>query len=107
MDHDLSFRCQVAPERLSFQSKEDLLEKVIILVTFVGFLADDKGHVKSSYGILVDSAVQTIFPDVILQKKDIKNTITQRSSNIRIYTYDYILLDYLLRIQTYLELGTF
>lgn len=58
----LSFRCQVAPEWVSFQSFKNLLEEVIILVAFVGFLANDKNHVKRSYGVLVNPAVQGIFP---------------------------------------------
>lgn len=67
----LSFRCQVAVEWLSFQSFKNLLKEVIILVAFVGFLANDKGHIKSSYGILVNPAVQGIFPQVILLRKKI------------------------------------
>lgn len=58
----LFIRCQVAPERVSFESLINLLEEVIILVAFVGFLADDEGHVESSHGVLVQLAVQGVFP---------------------------------------------
>lgn len=48
------------------ESFKNLLKEVVILVAFVGPLADDEGHVKGSYGSLVNPGAQGIFPQVIL-----------------------------------------
>lgn len=66
---NLSFRCQVALERVSLQSLKNLLKEVIVLIAFIGFLANDKGHVKCSRCLLVDG-VQGSFPQVVLHQKN-------------------------------------
>lgn len=43
----LFFRGQVAIERSPFQSLISLLEKVIVVIPFIGFLSEYKHHVKS------------------------------------------------------------
>lgn len=65
---DLTFRSQVGLERMSFQSLKNLTEEVIVLISVVGFLTDDEGHVKRSQSCLVDF-VQDKFPKVILFNK--------------------------------------
>lgn len=62
----LSFRYKVSPKRMCFKSFKNLFEEVIVLVSFVGFLANDEGHVKSSHGSFVNPGM---FPQVILFRK--------------------------------------
>lgn len=66
---DLFFRCQVAPEWVLLESFIHLLKEVIVLIAFVGFLANDKGHVKRSHGVLVNPAAQGMFPQAVLLRE--------------------------------------
>lgn len=65
----LTFRCQVTPKRMSFQSLKNLSEEIIVLISFVGLLTNNECHVKSFCSILVYSTAQGSFPPVILFRR--------------------------------------
>lgn len=75
----LSLRRQVAPERASLETLKNLLEEVVVLVSFVGLLSDDEGHVKRCDGNLVVSVARAVFPQVVLEQGSVGEQL--RGSN--------------------------
>ena len=72
---------------MPFKFFENLLKEVIILVAFVGFLANDESHVNGSSGGGVYVVVQGISPQVVLLRENIEMISTRNTLVRKLYYY--------------------